>query len=137
MYRKKGECTFVMPASPVLFSVKTMNINSPYSEYGHLDLKDESNVAIADQRKILDVLRHTKYSKTTPNLEEWKAKTDIIITMTDGGEEFTRAFIKKDEQSIYVDTQGWISSLILQYEISETSLEEIIEITKKYIHHQN
>lgn len=133
MFRKKGECTFVMPVSPVLFRVETMNIDCSYPEYGRLDLKDESNVDIVDQKKILNILRHTKYSKNPPNLDEWISKADIIITMTDGGEEFARAFIRKDEQSICVDTQGWISGFMLQYEISETSLEEIIEISKKYI----
>ncbi|MFV0331925.1 MAG: hypothetical protein ACK5KL_19210 [Dysgonomonas sp.] len=136
MYRKKGECTFVMPASPVLFSIKTMNIDSLYSEWP-FDLRDESNVDISDQKKILDILRHTQQSKTTPSLDEWKAKANIIITMADGGEESARIFIRKGESTICVEAEGWISGFILQYEMSETSLEEIIEISKKYIHNQN
>lgn len=136
MYRKKGECTFVMPASPVLFSIKTMNIDSLYSEWP-FDLRDESNVDISDQKKILDILRHTQQSKTTPNLDEWISKANIIITMADGGEESARVFIRKSESTICVEAEGWISGFILQYEISETSLEEIIEISKKYIHNQN
>ncbi|MDR3057904.1 MAG: hypothetical protein LBU84_07170 [Prevotella sp.] len=57
--------------------------------------------------------------------------------MADGGEESARVFIRKSESTICVEAEGWISGFILQYEISETSLEEIIEISKKYIHNQN
>jgi len=131
--REKWDYTFAMYANPIIFKIKTMKIGSSYSEEGRLDLKDESNIDVSDLRKILDILKHAKYSGTVDELNEWMAKADAIVMLANGDKEFARVFIRKGEPSVCIDAYGWLTVTTLQYELSEADLKKIIEIVENYI----